>query len=685
MAGVSECRDDHAIVPEGFLLPAQRVRLGSFAKANGMDQPINLVKLVVEALPGWRTTSAGNVLVEDKSGEGGGRTYRVSATGANPPQVALHVRSEQAAADAISETRMACAARLFAKAGLSPSRLAESHDWFIERWEGLGEPNITAERSRELGELVARIHAIPIDWFDPWREMLCKRFSDLRNVPRGSHVWFWTARKEFLDELTDECRRQVLDANFFAPRSIAAARVVTAHADVHPGNMLQTEMGIRVLDFEYSCVTYAVQDLCQLIYTCFHLDTAMKRGFVHAYLSASNLPATEQDVEATLFDCELAVLGSHLGPLDLWSARDEPKRWLEKFDMYRTFVQDARGSAGLRQHILAKGIQRYVRELRPLCVVGSPVVMCACGYAANERFVACQDGTICMEAMRSLVLGVDVGNVVLVNRNDTDRRLVFRLCHAARPPLAGAMSPAIRIRSPRLSTNGSAKPHAACAVPASPSVEAALPFRLILDSHPGQGVVAAASPAQTSAGEQRTVAFKLGPAEQAISVVFNGSFILCQQTGLAMHVGDPQKEIEAKLDTDLYEAIERGDVAAMQELIAQVSNINQPREHEPFGHCAAREGHLTALEVLLAHGYLVNSTASYGGSALVEAATYGHVDCVRRLLCVPGIDLRLTDDGRTALEWARDPSQHVEPSPSHAEIAQLLEAAERGLLPIKIA
>merc|ERR1712079_876962 len=113
--------------------------------------------------------------------------------------------------------------------------------------------------------------------------------------------------------------------------------------------------------------------------------------------------------------------------------------------------------------------------------------------------------------------------------------------------------------------------------------------------------------------------------------------------------------------------------------IAARADVNWEREDESLGHVAARRGHLKVLDLLLQHGFDVNTeSASFGGSALIEAATYGHVSCVRRLLEVQGIDLKVTEDDKTALQWARDPAPHAPASPGHHEVAKLLEAAEQA-------
>merc|ERR1712060_458172 len=94
-------------------------------------------------------------------------------------------------------------------------------------------------------------------------------------------------------------------------------------------------------------------------------------------------------------------------------------------------------------------------------------------------------------------------------------------------------------------------------------------------------------------------------------------------------------------------------------------DVNRLCEDETAAHVAAREGHLGALEALLAHGLDANATSRLGGTPLIEAATYGHANCVRRLLAVPGIDLFVTEDEKTALDWAKDPSEHAEVTEGH--------------------
>ncbi len=132
----------------------------------------------------WAHVQLCDIKVEDKSGEGGSATYRITAKRAVPETVALHGRSEDVVADPLSEPRTEAAAQLFATNKLGPRRLAQGGDWFIEPWVGSGRPTFhTEEKFWELGQPVAKIHMLPTDWYDEWREKLCEAMPALREVP----------------------------------------------------------------------------------------------------------------------------------------------------------------------------------------------------------------------------------------------------------------------------------------------------------------------------------------------------------------------------------------------------------------------------------------------------------------------------------------------------------------------
>ena len=94
----------------------------------------SLAEFVSHALaaePGWCNADAGLFEVEDVSGCGGSKTYKVAATHAysrqpRPSSVALHCRLKPIMdRSSYFPRRMAAATRVFSASGLGPRRLAE--------------------------------------------------------------------------------------------------------------------------------------------------------------------------------------------------------------------------------------------------------------------------------------------------------------------------------------------------------------------------------------------------------------------------------------------------------------------------------------------------------------------------------------------------------------------------------
>mmetsp|Transcript_96478 Transcript_96478/g.191131 ORF Transcript_96478/g.191131 Transcript_96478/m.191131 type:complete len:674 (+) Transcript_96478:110-2131(+) len=633
----------------------------------GVERKKALAALVADGLHDWRDRERCKIQVEAKNGEGQLFTYKVSLEGADPPAVALHCWNEDATLDAILKPRTGAAAAIFAEAGLAPRRLVQGDDWFAETWEGLGHPVFdTAERLKALGVLVARIHDIPTDWFDEWRERLRERRPELRKLPPGSHFWWWSAREELLCNVDATCLQAFCEAQWFAPTSEAACRLVTAHADLHPGNMLKGTDGISVIDFEYTCVTYALQDLSFVVTESCGGDRARKWVFLQSYLQACGFPTTDKDVEALLFDCEVGVMGSHFGPLDLETAESEPEAWLAKAELYEALVTEARSQPHLRHQIMERGLVRYVKD-RKFCRAGSPVTLCDLHNAVSQRLTLNEDGTISPEALRSLVLGAgDGGSITLVPRADEKRRLVFETRQELHYVASNGVIPIGPVDSHPAALSQQQETNHACVCQ----------LKLVLASHPGHGLTVGTL---RKVGTMSVESISLGPVDEGIPLVYDRFFVQRQDAvGRAVYLGDAVEEWNRKQNEQLYHATQRGDCAIMKAIIAVRADVNWEREDESLGHVAARKGHLEALQVLLQHGFDVNTEASFGGSALIEAATYGHISCVRRLLEVQGIDFTLTEDDKTALQWARDPAPNAPATPAHLQVAELLEAAEQA-------
>ncbi len=61
--------------------------------------------------------------------------------------------------------------------------------------------------------------------------------------------------------MVPECRTRFFTDYFFAPKTKVGQRIVTAHDNLHPLNMLQLPEGLRCIDFEFTCVGNTIQDL----------------------------------------------------------------------------------------------------------------------------------------------------------------------------------------------------------------------------------------------------------------------------------------------------------------------------------------------------------------------------------------------------------------------------------------
>ena len=204
-----------------------------------------IAELVYGVLPSWAGIGTEEIEVQDVSGHGGSKTYKVTAPeGTDPPCVALHSRSETVTAEEISEPRMMAAAIVLHQAGLAPRRLAQGGDWYIVEWAGkaLGQPFGECNASEEeLGKLLARIHKVPTDWYTPFRDKIRTQMPAFtRVVDDGNHTWFYSARgQEWLNDF-DGDEMAAWAALLPPPVSTLGRRIVTVHGDFHAGNLIRS-------------------------------------------------------------------------------------------------------------------------------------------------------------------------------------------------------------------------------------------------------------------------------------------------------------------------------------------------------------------------------------------------------------------------------------------------------------
>lgn len=298
------------------------------------EDPDEIADCVTAALRNyeWSLVDRDTVKVEEKHG-----VYKVSGEGVDPPVVALHCQKYLSLAEDDYMGRLADATRVFAEAGLAPRWLARGGDWFIDVWEGTGRSPIFdgVEKFKELGELLASVHMLPTQWFDPWRAKAVERVPALRDVSHASHVWWYTCQYWDCDWCLpphgENLRFWIQSEPCFAPASDAARRLVTSHGDLHGKNILCTESGMRLVDFEFSMVTYAVFDL-SLVFSWAGQGAkgrGKKQAFLEAYMKAAGLPMEPEDVAKLYLDAEIHVLGTSAGPLWRFVRHNKAKQQIE--------------------------------------------------------------------------------------------------------------------------------------------------------------------------------------------------------------------------------------------------------------------------------------------------------------------------------------------------------------------
>jgi ankyrin repeat protein len=125
---------------------------------------------------------------------------------------------------------------------------------------------------------------------------------------------------------------------------------------------------------------------------------------------------------------------------------------------------------------------------------------------------------------------------------------------------------------------------------------------------------------------------------------------------------------------ELRKAAENGTTDEILRLWRENGATLDVEHRDGFGstplHCAAYYGHGEACRALISTCRArIDSRDLFGNTPLILAAANNKLQCVEVLMEL-GADITLrNDEGKTALEWAREKG--------HAEVAALLEAAER--------
>eukprot|EP00656_Telonema_subtile_P015913 TRINITY_DN18373_c0_g1_i3.p1 TRINITY_DN18373_c0_g1~~TRINITY_DN18373_c0_g1_i3.p1 ORF type:complete len:143 (-),score=39.80 TRINITY_DN18373_c0_g1_i3:94-522(-) len=141
--------------------------------------------------------------------------------------------------------------------------------------------------------------------------------------------------------------------------------------------MLQMEDGLRCIDFEFSCVTNAVQDLSYVV-GWISEDTyakpgaqiadksEKKRAFLEAYLQELGEPWSAEEVDALLMDAEMSwfahsIHNTGIRPWNIsWSVENFQREW----EWAKGAVQKIRGSGELQQKVLQSSLAEVLAQLR---------------------------------------------------------------------------------------------------------------------------------------------------------------------------------------------------------------------------------------------------------------------------------------------------------------------------------
>ncbi|MCP4038324.1 MAG: ATP-binding cassette domain-containing protein [bacterium] len=451
----------------------RRIALGSEAAKTPpwRDDPDAIAHEMAEALrgryEGWETVTAGEIAVADHSGLGGGKAYKLTNL-ANPaaPAAALHILEDLVCRDP-EETfiyeRQRIAHQIFSDAGLTARRIREDPDkvWFVEEWAGAtiqGE-DLSIELVEEIARLIARAHAVDTAWYDILRRQQCERYPALENAPKGSHIWWFASKPHaFLDPVSPRLQRMWIEAGP-APVTAAGSRLVTAHGDVTPNNIVRTADGLKFIDMEYSCVNYAIHDLAFFVgvmdFGFDSLTDQLQQAFIRAYLVECGSPASAADVFALRLDVERCRMATNFfDPNSLWDLVNMRVDCDDLGTAYAELVAIADRALldpELAHEILRDGFDRHPTVRAIQAEVGRPVIgMCVTVHADAPEPVMRSglqinwDGTIqsTWELWRGAVLGVDAeGRVVLTNCGNPKERL--RLCmDGGRIPITGRRAPA---------------------------------------------------------------------------------------------------------------------------------------------------------------------------------------------------------------------------------------------------
>ena len=185
---------------------------------------------------------------------------------------------------------------LASAAGLAPTivRCEPRRGVLVAQWEE--GPALRPDEARGLdaavrvAELTRRVHALPLpgnarivepaDWIEHYRDAL------IRLPPGPRQALRMPGRADGADALQAESERRLGGLEALTPR-------VLCHSDLHPANLVRTERGLVLLDWEYAHVSEALWDLAG--WACNNdLEPAVRAVLLASYLGR---PASDEEAQ----------------------------------------------------------------------------------------------------------------------------------------------------------------------------------------------------------------------------------------------------------------------------------------------------------------------------------------------------------------------------------------------------
>ena len=142
---------------------------------------------------------------------------------------------------------------------------------------------------------------------------------------------------------------------------------------------------------------------------------------------------------------------------------------------------------------------------------------------------------------------------------------------------------------------------------------------------------------------------------------------LCQVTLFRfVSFGHFNQLIQIDIMSDLYDAVNRGDLERVQVLVEQGADKDQTGGYAGYTplYVASRNGHLPVVRYLVEQGADMENASVGGWTPVMYASWYGYLDVVRYLLEQGANRDKACNDGRTSL--------HIAAQNGRLEIAKLL-------------